>query len=57
MRVLAATGVESESELPFAGLHELLRPLLELLPQLPPSQAKALAAALALEQGEPDALA
>jgi ATP/maltotriose-dependent transcriptional regulator MalT len=26
MRVLAARGIESESELPFAGLHQLLRP-------------------------------
>jgi DNA-binding CsgD family transcriptional regulator len=57
MRVLAATGVESEAELPFASLHELLRPVLDLLPRIPPSQARALAAALALEGGEPDALA
>ena len=57
MRVLAATGVESEAELPFASLHELLRPVLDLLPRIPPSQARALAAALALEGGQPDALA
>ena len=57
MRLLAATGVESESELPFAGLHELLRPLLELLPRLAASQSRALRAALALEEGQPDTLA
>jgi DNA-binding CsgD family transcriptional regulator len=57
MRVLAATGVESESELPFASLHELLRPVLELLPRIPALQRRALAAALALEEGEPDTFA
>jgi DNA-binding CsgD family transcriptional regulator len=55
MRVLAATGVESELELPFASLHELLRPVLGLLPRIPALQRQALAAALALEEGEPDA--
>lgn len=55
MRVLAATGIESESELPFASLHELFRPVLDLLPRIPVSQARALAAALALEEGTPDA--
>ena len=53
---VSATGVESEAELPFASLHELLRPLVELLPRIPASQARAVAAALALEDGEPDAL-
>ncbi len=57
MRVLAATGVESESELPFASLHELLRPLLPKLSRIPQPQARALGAALALEDGEPDSLA
>ena len=57
MRILAATGVESELELPFASLHELFRPVLDRLPRLPGPQAHALGAALALEQGEPDALA
>ncbi|MGZ4324163.1 MAG: AAA family ATPase [Solirubrobacteraceae bacterium] len=28
MRVLRAAGVEAESELPFAALHQLLRPLI-----------------------------
>ncbi len=57
MRILSATGVESESELPFASLHELLRPLLALLPEIPASQAGALASALALEEGDADTLA
>ena len=29
MNVLSARGVESESELPFAALHQLIRPALE----------------------------
>jgi len=57
MRVLEATGVESEAELPFASLHELLRPVLDRLSAIPAPQARALAAALALEEGVPDALA
>jgi DNA-binding CsgD family transcriptional regulator len=57
LHVLEATGVESESELPYAALHELLRPLLDLLPRIPDTQARALAAALALEPGKPDAFA
>ena len=35
MHVLAAPGVDSESELPFAGLHQLLRPALNLCAHLP----------------------
>lgn len=50
--VLRARAVETESELPFATLHALLRPLLARLEELPPRQAEALAAALAL--GPPD---
>jgi DNA-binding CsgD family transcriptional regulator len=57
LRLLTATGVESESELPFAGLHELLRPLLQLLPRIPPAQAQQLSAALAIEEGTADPLA
>jgi DNA-binding CsgD family transcriptional regulator len=51
-RELHALGVESEAELPFAGLHELVRPVLGLLDELPPPQANAIKAALALEQIE-----
>jgi DNA-binding CsgD family transcriptional regulator len=51
-RELHALGVESEAELPFAALHELVRPVLDLLDELPPPQANAIKAALALEQIE-----
>ena len=49
LRVLRARGIESESELPFAALSELLSPLLELRSEIPPVQAQALGGALALE--------
>jgi DNA-binding CsgD family transcriptional regulator len=48
MHVLTARGVESESELPFAALHQLLRPALRQVYELPPPQRKALSGALGL---------
>jgi DNA-binding CsgD family transcriptional regulator len=48
MRVIRARGIESEAEIPFAGLLELLRPVLGVVPRLPRPQAEALGAALAL---------
>jgi AAA ATPase domain len=48
MRVLSAAGVEAESDLGFAGLHELLRPILSCLRELPDIQSQALAGALGL---------
>ena len=51
MRILAARGVESESELPFASLHQLLRPVLDHLDRIPAHQASALRGALGLERG------
>jgi signal transduction histidine kinase len=45
MHVLGARGVQSESELPFAGLHQLLRPAFHLRDRLPPAQAAALQSA------------
>jgi DNA-binding CsgD family transcriptional regulator len=58
MHVLRFTAVEAEASLPFAGLHALLRPLLELLPRLEGPQEQALRVALALAAGdEPDVLA
>src|SRR5215472_6069180 len=48
MTVLRAGGVESEVQLPFAALHQLLRPLLDRLGRLPAVQAAALRAALGL---------
>ncbi len=50
--VLYYTAVESEAELPFAGLQALLGPLLVRLPEIPEAQARALRAALALEASE-----
>jgi DNA-binding CsgD family transcriptional regulator len=49
MLVLRANGVESEAELPFAALHQLLRPVLGLAGRLPEPQANALGGALGLE--------
>ena len=46
--VAAARGVEGESELPFAGLADVVRPLLGRLADLPAPQRDALAGALAL---------
>src|SRR5271154_3285124 len=47
-RVLSGTGRESESRLAFAGLHQLLRPVLSSAAGLPGRQAQALTAALGL---------
>ena len=49
--VLRATGVESESELAYAGLHALLHPVLGLLDRLPEPHADALACAFGLRAG------
>jgi DNA-binding CsgD family transcriptional regulator len=51
MHVLSARGVESEAELPFAALHQLLRPALGELEGLPAPQAGALRRALGLADG------
>ncbi len=48
MRVLRATGLESEREIPFGMLLQLLRPALSALDGIPAIQAAALSAALAL---------
>ena len=59
MRVLRATGIEAETELAFAGLYSLLRPVADYLTALPAQQAEALRAALGLgrSQAAPDRLA
>jgi DNA-binding CsgD family transcriptional regulator len=46
--VLTARGFESESEIPFAGLADLLRPALHLMDRLPGPQAAALESAMSL---------
>jgi DNA-binding CsgD family transcriptional regulator len=58
MRVLSVTGRESESRLAFAGLHQLLRPVLSSATRLPDRQAQALQRALGLapDPGAPDPL-
>ncbi|MGZ4233033.1 MAG: AAA family ATPase [Solirubrobacteraceae bacterium] len=48
MVTLAVAGVEAESELDFAGLHALLRPILGVLTQVPEPQRVAVAGALGL---------
>ncbi len=47
-RILRATGIESEAELPYATLHQLLRPLEGRIDQLAEPQARALRGALGL---------
>ena len=46
--VLRVRGVESEVEVAFGGLHELLRPVLATVERLPGPQAEALRGALGL---------
>ena len=48
MTVLKARGIESEAELAFVALADLLRPAIDLLERIPAAQAAALRAALAL---------
>jgi DNA-binding CsgD family transcriptional regulator len=48
MRILRARGIESEAQVPFGGLLELLRPALGALDSIPKPQSDALAGALAL---------
>src|SRR5262245_11265012 len=52
-QVAQIAGVESEMELPFAGLHQLCAPMLSRLDGLPPPQARALQVALGLASGDP----
>ncbi|TMR88066.1 LuxR C-terminal-related transcriptional regulator [Nonomuraea basaltis] len=47
-RVLRVTGVEPETDLPFAALHLLLRPVVDHIEALPQQQAEALRGALGL---------
>jgi DNA-binding CsgD family transcriptional regulator len=51
MQLLRARGVESEAQIPFGSLLELIRPALVLLDKVPAPQAAALAGALALRPG------
>jgi DNA-binding CsgD family transcriptional regulator len=51
LRVVRATGAESEAELAFAGLHRLCGPLLDLLGRLPSPQREALEVAFGIRAG------
>lgn len=48
-----SAGIESEAELPFAALHLLVRPGMELVRQLPPRQREAMEAAFGLGDSTP----
>src|SRR5579884_964224 len=52
MRVLRARGIAAETQIPFAGLFELLRPALACLDAVTPRQAAALESALALRPAQ-----
>jgi DNA-binding CsgD family transcriptional regulator len=52
-QVVRGTGIESEAELPFAGLHLLLRPALDRIGALPVPQRQALEGAFGLAPGRP----
>jgi AAA ATPase domain len=49
LQVLTCRRVRAEANLPFAGLHQLLRPVLSFLPGLPAGQEDLLRAALGLD--------
>ncbi|MCX4909298.1 AAA family ATPase [Streptomyces sp. NBC_00878] len=53
MRVVRAAGVEFESTITFAGLHQVLQPLLPGLDRLTDPHRTALSVALGLDQGAP----
>jgi DNA-binding CsgD family transcriptional regulator len=50
LRILTTTGVQSESRLPFAGLHQLLHALLDQVEGLPESYGNAIRAAFGLSE-------
>src|SRR3954467_7175776 len=52
-RVARASGVQSEMELAFAGLHQLCAPMLDGLDRLPAPQREALRTALGISSGPP----
>ncbi|KJK35059.1 LuxR family transcriptional regulator [Lentzea aerocolonigenes] len=51
MTVLWAAGSEPEREIPFGALHQVLRPALDRVDEIPAPQAQALSVALALRPG------
>ena len=57
LRVLRAGGRESEADLPFVAIGDLLRPIQDEIGQLPRPQARALGSALAVSDATADRLA
>jgi DNA-binding CsgD family transcriptional regulator len=53
VRMLSATGIQAEARLPFAGLHQLLRPLLPMAERLPRRQRAAIQSAFGMSDAEP----
>ncbi len=51
MGLLRAAGSEPEREIPFGALHQVLRPALDRIDEIPAPQAQVLSAALALRHG------
>ncbi|MDH2415259.1 LuxR family transcriptional regulator [Nocardioides sp. CER19] len=49
--VCAATGIESETAIPYAGLHQVLKPFLPRIHELMPRQQNALLTAFGLDDG------
>ena len=54
MLVLSGSGIESEAPLPFAALHQIVRPIIGHIESLPEPQAAALRGALGLASGGSD---
>jgi DNA-binding CsgD family transcriptional regulator len=52
-QVLSATGIQAEARLPFAGLHQLLQPILPLAGRLPSRQRAALLSAFGMSDAGP----
>ena len=52
LRVVRAAGIEGEVDLPYAGLHQLCRPMTDTIGGLPQPQSHALQVAFGLSSGE-----
>ncbi|MFG2960784.1 ATP-binding protein [Streptomyces sp. NPDC048291] len=52
-RILRLVGVEAEAGFPFAGLHQMVRPVLDRVSLLPRNESDALSAAFGLAEGPP----
>ena len=51
--ILRVHGIETESEIAFSGLHDLLAPIVGAISELPPRQAEAVESALSIGAGPP----